>query len=94
MKKLLCWAVVCLPQLSWATSGRVDIARFFRGDLSGWQPKVFSSETRYSLENSMDGLPCMLKAPPPRDSACVLDAWCRLERAKRVDDHNAYCSGQ
>ncbi|MDO8438560.1 MAG: DUF3047 domain-containing protein [Nitrosomonadaceae bacterium] len=57
MKKLLCWATVCLPllyvpQLSWAASGRVDIARFSRGDLSGWQPKVFSGETRYLLKNS------------------------------------------
>jgi hypothetical protein len=30
MKKLLCWAVVCLPLLSWAGDDRVDIDRFHK----------------------------------------------------------------
>lgn len=55
MKKALCWAVLCcLPLLSWAAGERVDIARFSQGDLSGWQTKVFTGETRYALE-STDG---------------------------------------
>lgn len=52
MKKLLCWVVACLPLLSWAADDRVDVARFSQGDLSGWQPKVFTGETRYSLKSS------------------------------------------
>lgn len=50
MKKSLFWAVLCLPLLSLAENERVDIARFSQGNLSGWQTKVFSGETRYSLE--------------------------------------------
>ncbi|MDN5935275.1 MAG: DUF3047 domain-containing protein [Nitrosospira sp.] len=51
MSKLLCWAMLCLPLSSWAAGERVDIARFSRNDLSGWQSKAFSGETRYSLQN-------------------------------------------
>ncbi|MEP6877577.1 MAG: DUF3047 domain-containing protein [Nitrosospira sp.] len=51
MDKLLCWAMICFPVLSWAADDRVDIARFSRGDLSGWQSKAFAGETRYSLQN-------------------------------------------
>ena len=29
---------------------RIDVARFSRGDLDGWYPKIFSGETRYTLE--------------------------------------------
>jgi hypothetical protein len=54
MKKILFWAAISLPVISWAEGERVDIARFSRGDLNGWQTKVFSGETRYSLE-SPDG---------------------------------------
>ncbi len=49
--KLLCWVMVCFPVLSWAEGDRVDIARFSRGDLSGWQSKAFAGETRYSFQN-------------------------------------------
>lgn len=52
MKKLLCWVAVCLPLLLWAADDRVDVARFSQGELSGWQPKVFTGETRYSLKSS------------------------------------------
>jgi hypothetical protein len=52
MKKLLFWVAICLPNLSWAGEGRVDIARFSQGNLSGWQTKAFAGETRYFLENS------------------------------------------
>lgn len=51
MNKWLCWAMVCFPALSWAADDRIDIARFSRGDLNGWQPKVFTGETRYTLQN-------------------------------------------
>jgi len=51
MEKLLCWVAVCLPVLSWAADERVDIARFSRNDLNGWQSKAFVGETRYSLKN-------------------------------------------
>ncbi len=51
MDKLLCWAMIYFPVLSWAADDRVDIARFSRGDLSGWQSKAFAGETRYSLQN-------------------------------------------
>lgn len=51
MDKLLCWAMICFPVLSWAADDRVDIARFSRSDLSGWQSKAFAGETRYSLQN-------------------------------------------
>lgn len=49
MEKLLCWIAVCLPVLSWAESGHVDIARFSQGNLSGWQANVFAGETFYAL---------------------------------------------
>jgi hypothetical protein len=52
MRKYIFWIVICLPAIAWAESERVDIARFSKGDLSGWQTKVFVGETRYSLENS------------------------------------------
>ncbi|ARO88881.1 DUF3047 domain-containing protein [Nitrosospira lacus] len=51
MNKLLYWAAICFPVLSWAADDRVDIARFSRSDLSGWQSKAFAGETRYSLQN-------------------------------------------
>jgi len=50
MKKHLCWIAICLPMTTWASNERIDIARFSHGDLKGWQTKVFSGETRYSLE--------------------------------------------
>ncbi|SFO10074.1 Protein of unknown function [Nitrosospira briensis] len=56
MRKALCRAVAiafsitgCLPVPSWAGSERVDIAHFSHGDLSGWQPKIFTGITRYAL---------------------------------------------
>ena len=52
MKKLLFLAAICLPLISWAKDERIDIARFSRGDLNGWQIKAFAGETRYALENS------------------------------------------
>lgn len=54
MKKMLHWAVLCLPIIAYTAEERVDIARFSQGDLSDWQPKVFSGKTSYSLE-STDG---------------------------------------
>ncbi|HBV20692.1 MAG TPA: hypothetical protein DEF07_03105 [Nitrosomonas sp.] len=54
MDKLLCWIVICMPVASWAESGRVDIARFSQGDLSGWQSKVFAGETFYVLEREAE----------------------------------------
>lgn len=56
MKKWLFWVAICLPNLSWAEGERVDIARFSQGNLSGWQTKAFTGETRYSLENSDERL--------------------------------------
>ena len=50
-RKLLCAIACCLPVLSWAESGHVDIARFSQGDLSGWQAKVFAGQTHYALQN-------------------------------------------
>ncbi|WP_090572259.1 DUF3047 domain-containing protein [Nitrosomonas sp. Nm33] len=52
MKKFLYWMLLCLPLLSWAESGRVDIARFSQSDLSGWQTKVFAGKTHYVLKNN------------------------------------------
>ena len=52
MKKLLCCVVVYFQLVAVAADDRVDIAHFSQGDLSGWQPKVFSGKTRYSLKNS------------------------------------------
>ncbi|GJL74553.1 DUF3047 domain-containing protein [Nitrosomonas sp.] len=43
-----------MPVASWAESGRVDIARFSQGDLSGWQSKVFAGETSYVLEREAE----------------------------------------
>ncbi|HNP26707.1 MAG TPA: DUF3047 domain-containing protein [Nitrosomonas sp.] len=43
-----------MPVASWAESGRVDIARFSQGDLSGWQSKVFAGETFYVLEREAE----------------------------------------
>jgi hypothetical protein len=51
MEKLLCWAMICLPVVSWAAGEHIDIARFSRGDLDGWQSKAFAGETRYYLQN-------------------------------------------
>ena len=45
MEKLFCWIVVCLPILSWATDKHIEIARFSKSDLNGWQAKVFAGET-------------------------------------------------
>lgn len=42
--------MACLPTLSWADGEHIDVARFSRGDLSGWRPKAFSGETRYALK--------------------------------------------
>ena len=50
MRKFLFWIAICLPTLSWAGGERVDIARFSRGDLHGWQKRAFAGETRYSLD--------------------------------------------
>ncbi|SDH44148.1 DUF3047 domain-containing protein [Nitrosomonas sp. Nm132] len=52
MKKFLLWIAICLPTIAWSGDERVDIARFSRGDMNGWQKKSFSGETRYSLDNS------------------------------------------
>lgn len=52
MKECFFWIVICLPAIAWAQGERIDIARFSRGDLNGWQTKVFAGETRYLLENS------------------------------------------
>lgn len=49
MNKKLYWIAICLPLTAWAVNERTDIARFSRGDLSGWQTKVFSGETDYEL---------------------------------------------
>ena len=54
MKKFLYWAVLCLPIIAYTAEERVDIARFSQGDLSGWQTKVFSGKTSYSVK-SIDG---------------------------------------
>lgn len=40
-----------LPITSLAGNERVDIARFSRGDLTGWKPKIFSGLTRYAVTN-------------------------------------------
>lgn len=53
MKKQLSWIVICLlPLTAWAANNRIDIARFSQGDLSGWQRKVFSGETAYTLRET------------------------------------------
>lgn len=52
MKECFFWIVICLPAIAWAQGERIDIARFSRGDLNGWQTKGFAGETRYLLENS------------------------------------------
>lgn len=48
--------IFCLTAQVWAQNERVDIARFSQGDLSGWQIKIFSGETRYALEKSNGNL--------------------------------------
>lgn len=50
MRKLLFGIILCLPMTAWATDERIDIARFSQGDMTGWQTKIFSGETHYSLE--------------------------------------------
>ena len=53
MKKQLSWIVICLlPLTAWAVNDRIDIARFSQGDLGGWQRKVFSGETAYTLRET------------------------------------------
>lgn len=53
MNKLPYWGVLfCLPLVTWAASERVKIANFEQGDLGGWTAKIFSGETRYSLERT------------------------------------------
>lgn len=53
MRKPLYWIMLgCLPLLAWAAGERIDIARFSRGDMSGWQAKIFAGETRYALEST------------------------------------------
>lgn len=52
MKTYFLWIVLCLPVIAWAQGEHIDIARFSRGDLSGWQTKGFAGETHYFLENS------------------------------------------
>ena len=46
--------------MSWATDEHIDIARFSRSDLNGWQAKVFAGETVYSLKT--DGHQTVLDA--------------------------------
>ncbi|OGS96075.1 MAG: hypothetical protein A3H31_01220 [Gallionellales bacterium RIFCSPLOWO2_02_FULL_57_47] len=53
MKKTLYWFMLCcLPLLTWAVGERIDIARFSKGELNGWQTRAFAGETRYVLERS------------------------------------------
>lgn len=47
---LLCAGMIGLPANASAEE-RIDIARFSRGDIDGWVPKVFSGVTRYALES-------------------------------------------
>jgi Protein of unknown function (DUF3047) len=55
MKKQLCWSIVCLlPLTAWGANDRIEIARFSQGGLSGWQSKVFSGETTYTLRETDD----------------------------------------
>lgn len=48
---MLAWVLAFLPALSSAGNERVDIARFSRGDLAGWKPKMFSGSTHYAFTN-------------------------------------------
>ncbi|WP_244859575.1 DUF3047 domain-containing protein [Nitrosospira sp. NRS527] len=48
---MLAWVLAFLPALSSAGNERVDIARFSRGDLASWKPKMFSGSTHYAFMN-------------------------------------------
>ncbi|MBA4142348.1 MAG: DUF3047 domain-containing protein [Nitrosospira sp.] len=41
--------MACLPLLSWAGKEHVEVARFSKGELSGWQAKTFTGMTLYTL---------------------------------------------
>ncbi|MDT8363407.1 MAG: DUF3047 domain-containing protein [Nitrosomonas sp.] len=60
VNKLLCCMMLCVPVLSWAGEERIDVGRFSKSDLSGWQTKVFEGETDYTLED--DGGKIVLRA--------------------------------
>lgn len=47
--KLLGCLLLFVPIMANADAENVDIARFSQGDMSSWQTKVFSGETRYAL---------------------------------------------
>lgn len=51
-KQLFCIVACLLPLTAWAVNDRIDIARFSQGDLGGWQRKVFSGETAYTLREA------------------------------------------
>jgi hypothetical protein len=51
-KQLFCIVACLLPLTAWAVNDRIDIARFSQGDLGGWQRKVFSGETVYTLRET------------------------------------------
>ncbi|MGB7815784.1 MAG: DUF3047 domain-containing protein [Methylotenera sp.] len=48
LKKSLCSLFLLLPIIAFADGERIDVAHFSQGDLSGWQTKIFSGETRYA----------------------------------------------
>lgn len=48
LKKSLRSLLLLLPIIAFADGERIDVARFSQGELSGWQTKIFSGETRYA----------------------------------------------
>lgn len=42
---------VLLVLPAWGEESRIPIGRFSQGDLTGWQPKVFSGKTHYELRS-------------------------------------------
>ncbi len=50
MKQLLFVISLSLSLNAWAAGGRIDVARFSHGEMEGWQTKIFSGETYYSLQ--------------------------------------------
>ena len=50
MKQLFFGIILSLSLNAWAMVGRIDVARFSYGEMGGWQTKIFSGETHYSLQ--------------------------------------------
>lgn len=54
MRAVLLYAGALLLAVPGVAGERIEVAAFSRGELAGWQPRLFSGETRYALQR-VDG---------------------------------------